>query len=502
MTARRTRLLLAGLTALIAFAALAPSAGAHPLGNFSVNRLSEVSVSADAARVHYILDQAEIPTFQDLQRFDSDDNGEITGAERAPLIGEKLAEIESGLRLAADGRAVALEQEGAAALSFPDGQGGLVTTRFELDFVAPLEAGATEVVLTDATYEDRVGWKAIRVIPGEGTAVDSSVPATDPTDGLRAYPEALLSSPPDMSEATFGVAPGDGTVTAPDGEVAGATTTDRGQDGFAGALTSSDASGWMALVLLLAALGWGALHALSPGHGKSMVAAYLVGSRGTAKHAAILGITVTITHTAAVFALGLVTLFASAYILPEDLYPWLGVLSGVLVMVVGLNVMRTRYRRWRAIRADLVAHDHSHAHDYSAGHSHDHDHDHTHGHGHGGHSHSHAPPDKVTMKSLIALGVSGGIVPCPSALVVLVAAISQHRVGLGMALITAFSIGLAATLTAIGILVLYGRRLYARVGAERRMFGGRIAGALPALSALLIVFAGTLITLRALPGLG
>jgi ABC-type nickel/cobalt efflux system permease component RcnA len=221
------------------------------------------------------------------------------------------------------------------------------------------------------------------------------------------------------------------------------------------------------------------LHALSPGHGKTMVAGYLVGARGTPRHAVILGLTVTATHTIAVFALGLVTLAASQYILPEQLYPWLGVLSGLLVVCIGCSVMRSRFNRWRALRAQQSgdAHDHSH-------------------------HHQHAPEGPITMRSLIGLGVSGGIVPCPSALVVLIAAISQHRVGLGMALILAFSLGLAATLTAVGLAVVWGGRGIRRLGLERRIFGGRIAGVLPAASATLIVLAGTLITLKAIPQVG
>jgi ABC-type nickel/cobalt efflux system permease component RcnA len=285
-------------------------------------------------------------------------------------------------------------------------------------------------------------------------------------------------------------------------------TTNRGLDGFAGTLTSSNDHGWLILLLFAAAFGWGALHALSPGHGKSMVAGYLVGSRGTPRHAAILGLTVTVTHTFAVFALGLVTLFASQYVLPEDIYPWLGVVSGLMVVAIGLAVMRSRFRRWRAMRARVAheqGHQHRHGHAHDDGHSHRPGHEHRHSHEpEQDHAHSHAPPagQPLSMRTLLALGVSGGAIPCPSALVVLIAAISQHRVGLGMALIFAFSLGLAATLTAVGLAVLYGGRLMERLRPERRLFGARFAGALPALSATIIVVAGTLITLRAIPEVG
>jgi nickel/cobalt exporter len=492
---RGRTLLRRALAATLALAALGcagfpGSASAHPLGNFTVNHLSQVRISQGAVELHYILDQAEIPTFQEIQRFDADGDGAIAGSERGPLLAAKLAEIAPDLKLRVDGRQVPLGTPHDSSLEFPRGQGGLSLTRVEATFTAAIPAAARRVELRDETYSDRVGWKAIQVQPGEGTSVRSSVPESDPTGGLRAYPVQLLQSPPDQSEASFEVSPGSGQVLAPDGQSSGPVTTDRAQDGFAGALTSGNAHGALILLLLGSAFIWGALHALSPGHGKTMVAGYLVGSRGRPRDAALLGLTVTITHTSAVFALGLITLAASAYVLPEDIYPWLGVASGAMVIAIGLWAIWTRLRRWRTLRADSGHDEHHHG-------------GHTHSHGGHPHTHSHPEPEApITTRSLIALGISGGIVPCPSALVVLVAAISQHRLGLGMVLILAFSIGLAATLTAVGLAVLHGGRLLTRMRPERLMFGGRIAGALPALSATLIVLAGTLITLRAIPQLG
>jgi len=478
---RRGRIAALCVAAAIAGSALAPSgASAHPLGNFSVNHLSQVRISDGRAELHYILDQAEIPTFQEAQQFDTNGDGKVTGAETGPLLRAKLAEIAPDLSLTADGRPLPLGKPRNATISFPPGQSGLLLTRVEADFDAALPAGTSRVEVHDQTYLGRVGWKEIEVLPGAGTDVRSNVGATDPTNGLRSYPQDLLSSPPDVRSGSFTVSPGSGQVTAPKGPDGGQTTTNVALDGFANTLASSNDHGWLLLLLFGAAFGWGALHALSPGHGKSMVAGYLVGSRGTPRHAAILGLTVTVTHTFAVFALGLVTLFASQYILPEDLYPWLGVISGVMVVTIGLTVMRSRFRRWRRARAEANAHAHQHD-----------------------HSHSHAPSDQpLTMRTLLALGVAGGAVPCPSALVVLIAAISQHKIGLGMGLIFAFSLGLAATLTVVGLAVLHGGRLVARLRPERSIFGSRLIGALPAASASIIILAGTLITLRAIPQVG
>jgi nickel/cobalt transporter (NicO) family protein len=463
---------------LAAGAALTASpALAHPLGNFTTNQLAQVRIDDGQAGVHYVLDQAEIPTFQQIQRFDASGNGTIEGAERRPLLNSDLAEISSGLELTADGEPLRLTPRRDAQLSFPPGQGGLLLTRIEVDFTAPLSHDVRRVALVNGAFPGRIGWHAIQILPGSGTDVTSSVPATDPTDALRSYPQDLLSSPPDDLEASFEVRAGSGEISAPPGLDGGASTENRALDGFANSLAGGDSRGLLILLLLAAAFGWGALHALSPGHGKAMVAGYLVGSRGTPRHAVILGLTVTATHTAAVFALGLVTLAASEYVLPEDLYPWLGVASGLMVVAIGFTVMRSRLRRWRSLRGLDGGHSHSH-----------------------GHSGGHGEP--LTMRGLIGLGVSGGLVPCPSALVVLIAAISQHRVGLGIVLIGAFSLGLAATLTAVGLGVIWGGRALKHLRLERRVFGGRLGGALPAVSASVIVLAGTLITLRAIPQLG
>ena len=442
------------------------AAHAHPLGNFSVNHLTKVTVSSDRIDARYILDQAEIPTFQERG---------LSGAE---VLARKRAEVARDLQVEVDGRAVPLRAAGAAQISFPAGQGGLKVTRVEIPLAARVR-DPRRVVLRDDTFEGRAGWKAIVAAPGRGTAVRATAPSGDPTDGLRRYPQGALDAPVDQREARFAVRPGGGTLEAPAAPGAGVTTTDRGSDGFAGVFSDAASGDSVLLLLLLAAFGWGALHALSPGHGKAMVAAYLIGTRGTARHAVGLGATVTVTHTIGVFALGVVTLALSQYILPEDLYPWLTLVSGLLVVLVGLGVLRSRFRAARAARA------HQHAH------HHGHEHHHHHGHEHGGHSHL---PDQVTWKGLIAMGAAAGLIPCPSALVVLLGAIAQHQVTLGLLLIVAFSAGLAMTLTALGLAVVFGRRALARVAVP-----AAVTTALPALSALVIVGVGFVLAAQAIP---
>ena len=428
----------------------APGASAHPLGNFSVNHLSTVRISEDEVRVRYILDQAEIPTVQER------------GLSRAEVLERKLGEVQRRLALLVDGRRVGLDSAGAPRLTFPSGAGGLPTTRLELPLRAEVRH-VRRVELRDETFPGRVGWKAIVSAPGEGTAVRTGAPSGDPTDGLRRYPDDLLSSPLNRRTAAFSVEPGAGTLVAPRGEGGSFAETRSEADGFAGLFEDAASGQGVLALLLLAAFGWGALHALSPGHGKAMVAAYLVGARGTARHAVALGATVTVTHTIGVFALGVVTLALSQYVLPEDLYPWLTLVAGLMVLVIGAGVLRSRLRK--------VRHSHPHA-----------------------HHHSHAP-DALGWRGLIGMGTAAGLIPCPSALVVLLAAISQHEIALGLLLITAFSLGLAGTLTALGLAVVYARKLI-----PPRVAAGRLAAALPAASALLIVGVGCVLTVKAVPG--
>jgi len=242
---------------------------------------------------------------------------------------------------------------------------------------------------------------------------------------------------------------------------------DRVADSGFASLVGRDRLGfWVIVASLGAALFWGMAHALSPGHGKTIVTAYLVGQRGTPRHAALLGLIVTATHTVGVFALGAVTLVLSRFIVPEQLYPWLNFVSGVLVVLIGASVLRSRWRQRRT---------------------------HTHEHGHHHHDYEHG----LSRRSLVAVGVSGGLLPCPSALVVLLAAITLHRVAFGMLLVVAFSAGLALTITGIGLAAVLARGAFRRVS-----FDGRAVSLLPTVSALVIVAAGLLMTFHALPRVG
>lgn len=237
----------------------------------------------------------------------------------------------------------------------------------------------------------------------------------------------------------------------------------RAGSGFASLIDTDDLTVPVILASLLLAFGFGAIHALEPGHGKTFVAAYFVGVRGTVRQALGLGAIVALTHTIGVLTIGMVILFGSQYILPERLYPWLSLTSGLMILALGIRLLAARAGGWRAVRrfASVTRRE--------ADHPHDHGHGHTHG-------HSHEPtPDAPPWKSLLALGLADGLTPSPSALVVLLAAVSLDRMGLGVLLIVAFSIGLAAVLTLVSLALLYSRRVLEWLGQRRGTINGETA---------------------------
>ena len=462
---------------LIAVAVLAAPAkvSAHPLGNFTINHYSRVQPSGDRVYVLYVLDMAEIPTFRERQTSDTLEEYGTATARR----------VSHQLELVVDGQRASLTPvEHAIALA--PGVGGLKTLRFQLVLRTDrITRGDAPLSLSyrDTTFPGRIGWKEVVVAPAGGAELTSSSALSESISGeLLAYPKNLLQSPPDVTTATASFEPGANAWPVPGvasqdalaQRVAVRTPTD---GGFASLVAEKDLGLGFVLLSLVIALFWGAAHAFSPGHGKAIVAGYLIGTRGRVRDALMLGVIVTVTHTAGVFALGGVTLLLSAFIVPEQLYPWLNLVSAVLVVGVGLTILRWRIRVWR--RGTPLGHVHSDGHSHGHGHSHDHDHDH----GTGGRA------------GLLGIGISAGIIPCPTALVVLLAAISLQRVGYGLVLILAFSLGLAIAVTSIGLVAVLARRTFSRMS-----FDGGLVRALPAVSAVVVLGLGVAMTLRAVPG--
>jgi ABC-type nickel/cobalt efflux system permease component RcnA len=530
--------------AFAVFASLIPrEAQAHPLGNFTINHYSRLEFADEKARIDYVLDFAEIPTFQQKGKLDPNEDSKLSDAEARAYLDARLPSLVENLHLRVGKEDLLLRVLDSSA-EYRPGQGGLPILRIEARLLADLpndweDHGAGHY--TDRTYEDHLGWREIVVKGGPGVAIKgSTAPSSGVSGELRKYPSDMLSSPLDVREATFTLIPGEGSFAdGPVGEAARNYSTSHysvKSNGYISEIYArldslisfTSPSLTVILISLLSALLWGALHAFTPGHGKTIVAAYLIGDRGTARHAAFLGLTVTLTHTLGVFALGGVAMYLSRYILPEALFPWLSVVSGLLVVVIGLSLLFSRSRglfgtgsgkaRHTKLRHAHGPHTHSHddhsytyarvAHSHSHGdheHSHEHVHsahshgDHEHTHAHGGLTHSHLPPDgsRAGIRSLVALGVSGGLVPCPAALVLLLSAISLGRLGFGMVLVVVFSMGLAVVLTGIGLLMVYARRSF-----ERYSFEARIPRFLPVASAAVISSVGLVIVLGAISQTG
>ena len=540
-TAKRRRAPLTVFVSVLCIIGLAAGAAfGHALGNFTINHFARLNIGDERIAVRYVIDMAEIPALQELQSADGRGNGTPTSEELDEYLKRAAAVYADGLLLTVDGARLPLETVNQQ-IGLPAGSGGLQTLRIELDYkTAPLRLDAEKIQrlrFEDTNQRDRLGWREIVVAPSAAVAVfDSTAYSNGVTDELKAYPENLTAAPLNESVATLSFikgelpanavalrprdtnsvgttlngsnAPANGaeqptTSGKPSEFVFGSSTIDRTRDRLTELISVPTLTPLVALFGLLFALVLGGLHAMSPGHGKTIVGAYLVGSRGTAKHAAFLGLTVTITHTLGVFALGLITLFASQYILPETLFPVLSFVSGAIVLGIGLNLF---VRRLRGAIGGATHQHGEHDHDPEHAHHHEHglsDHQHTsdpllpHSHG-GGVAHTHLPPGAdgapVTWRSLLALGISGGLLPCPSALVVLLSAISLHRVGYGLLLVTAFSVGLAATLTAVGLAFVYAGRFLKRENGVVN----RLTRILPILSSFVIACAGALICIESL----
>lgn len=475
------------LFGLILMLAGASAALAHPLSDFSVNHYSRLEIEQSKVKLRAVLDMAEIPTFQESNVIDSDKNGALSGEELSAYAEKITPEYLSNLTLAVDGQPIELRAV-TKNISLPIGSGNLPTLRVEWDVVGDLPVSTSAVNrlrFENKNNAERVGWNEIVVGSVAGIGIfDSTAFGSGITEELKAYPQETLSSPLTERAAelsfTAGAVPPTGKILQNrDGHV----YTPVEKDKFAELIAVPEITPTIILFGLLVAFGLGAAHALSPGHGKAVVGAYLVGSKGTPKHAVFLGMTVTITHTLSVFALGIIALFASEYILPERLLPILSFLSGLMVLVIGLTLFKNR------LLAILGYQGNGH-HAHGAENLHDHD-DLTENftHTHGGSTHSHVPPKKVTWGNLLALGISGGLLPCPSALVLMLAAIAKERVGYGLVLTFVFSLGLAATLTAVGLIFLYGGKFFDSPALSEN----RLVKALPVFSAFVIACVGAVI---------
>jgi nickel/cobalt transporter (NicO) family protein len=536
------------LVAVLAGAGLAllplAAAGAHPLGNFTVNHYAGLRVAPDRIRIDYVVDLAEIPAFQARQQIDGDGDGRVSDAEAQTWRERRCDQLAGGLRLSVDGRDVRPSPVGAG-LSFPPGAGGLPTLRLECSLVAVPGTGPGTHTLgfADGNDAERVGWREISAIGEGATLTASDVPTGSASARLTRYPSGALTAPLRQDSAHVTYRRGPAAPATADRDPAAAASgprplgTDRVTALLAAFVSRRRLTAGIAVAAIAAALVLGAVHALAPGHGKSIMAAYLLGARGRLRQALTVAATVTITHTAGVLALGL-ALTASSALAPERCYPWLGLASGLLLTGLGVTLLRR------------ARHRHPHAHD-------------DHGHGSPGHHHaagvgdrgdrsdgaagephtvgahaagphaagphaagahaagphaagphaaeqdaegsraegsraegSRAEEPRAHRRGLVAMGFVGGLSPSPSALVVLLAAIALHRTWFGLLLVGAYGAGMSAALTGTGLLLSRTQGILAARLAHRRAPVEWLSRAVPAGAGAIVLLGGLLLAAR------
>ncbi|MFJ9587662.1 nickel transporter [Streptomyces acidicola] len=554
----------------------ASAASAHPLGNFTVNRYDGLVAASGTLRVLHIEDLAEIPATQAEPAIE--EQGMEKWAEARCATAARDSEVTVG------GKDVALAVGSSRAEERP-GQAGLTTLRVECGLTAPLPDRATSVRF-QAAVDSGPGWREVTARGDRMTLTESDVPETSVSRQLTSYPKELLSSPEDTASASLQMRPGGPALAADEDDAPGASILPRGADRWTKALDDlvarQDLSIGFAALALGIAVFLGAMHAMAPGHGKTIMAA-TAAARGNATFRDVLPmiVSVTITHTLGVVALGL--LIAAGSSAAPSVITWLGIASGLLVMAAGVSLVRRAVLNRKLMRqhahdqhdhdhthhhdeqdhhehadapaheperalvlahahADGASHTHEHAppkaralahshvpehalatahrHDHDHGHTHDHDHDHPHNHDHehdhshdrkrtlfggtiththGGFAHSH--PVAPTVRGTILLGFAGGLVPSPSAVVVLVGAAALGKAWFGLVLVLAFGVGLALTLTGVGFAVVRAGDGMTRLLDRRPRLAGGPAVALlrrtvPLVSALVVVALGAGLVLK------
>ncbi|MGW3170616.1 nickel transporter [Streptomyces sp. NPDC001153] len=455
-------------------------ASAHPLGNFTVNRYDGLVAAPGQLRIDHVEDLAEIPATQagpDLQRLGT-----------AQWARQRCARAAEDSRLTVDGRTATLTAVGSSARLRP-GQAGLHTLRVECRLTAPLPRGATVTLgFHSAEATGGPGWREITARGDRMTLTGTDVPGTSVSHELTTYPKDLLSSPADTTTASVRLRPGGPALAEERQAEPGAAILPRGADRWTRALDDLVARhdltvGFAALALLVAVV-LGAMHALAPGHGKTLMAAAAAARGGRARLRDVLPLaaSVTVTHTLGVVALGLLVTAGSAA--TPSVIAWLGIAGGALVLAAGANLVR---RVWP------TRHPHPHP-----GHTHSHG-GHTHTHTHGGHTHTH--PTAPTLRGTLLLGFAGGLVPSPSAVVVLVGAAALGKAWFGLLLVVAYGAGLALTLTAAGFAVVrlgsgVSRVLERRPRWTAHPVTGLVRRSVPLASALVVMALGAGLVLK------
>ncbi|MFB6872151.1 nickel transporter [Streptomyces sp. NPDC056323] len=480
---------------------------AHPLGNFSLNHYDGLRFVPDGIEDTAVVDSAEIPTAQDEQATDRDRDGRVSAAEAAARAKARCAELAGRTRVSAGGEALDWHV-GRTSLTYGKGAAGLSIARLTCVLRADADlSGPADVTFASGAEAARTGWKEITAVGSGVRLVDSSVPARSSSDALRSYPtggDGGRSS--DVVDARIRTEPGatgaGGGAGAAGSRLPGAApAVDRGAILFpaleyrlTGLTSGRDLTVPVGLFAVLLTMLLGAGHAALPGHAKLAVAACLARKEGGVRAAFAVGATVTVTHTAGVLAVGLV-LTAGGGFLGERLLGWLGAVSGAVIAVLGTGLVVTAVRALRTGRP--ASHSHGHRHGHGHGHSHGHGHGHSHGHAHG-HHHDHGRSRRTGLPALLGVGLAGGLVPSPSALVVLLGAVALSRTFFGVLLVVGYGVGMALTLTSAGLLLAGGSNRLAVLGERRLPALRRCTPYMSVLTALAVLAVGIGLTVRSL----
>ncbi|MFD9333809.1 nickel transporter [Streptomyces sp. NPDC060028] len=499
-----------------------PTAQAHPLGNFSVNHYDGLRLSHDRIEDTAVVDSAEIPTAQDEEATDADRDGTVSPAEAADRAAERCARLAGRTRISVGGERIAWKV-GRSTLTYGKGAAGVPVARLTCALRAAADLSRpADVSFASGADVARAGWKEITAVPGDRVRLaESSVPSKSPSDVLRRYPRDGDEQPLAVAGAELrtrpgvdGAAPGAPGPGKPDG-VPAARALDRGtvlfpalEHRLTGLTAGRDLTLPVGLLAVLLTLLLGAGHAALPGHAKLAVAACLARREGGVRAALAVGTTVTATHTAGVLAMGLI-LTAGGGFVGEQLLAWLGAISGAMIAALGTVLAVTAVRALRTGRPPSHWHhghshgdapgetpEHTHAHTHAQGHRHDHG-DHGH-HTHENDSREGKRPRRTGLPALLGVGLAAGLVPSPSALVVLLGAIALSRTFFGVLLVVGYGLGMALTLTAAGLLLSGGGSRFAALGERRLPSLRRYTRYATVLTALAVLGVGVSLALRSL----
>jgi ABC-type nickel/cobalt efflux system permease component RcnA len=510
---RRLAAVGAGIVVVLLLPALV---AAHPLGNFTINHYAGVRIETDRILLDVVIDQAEIPAFQARLGFDTDGDGELSAVE---IDGGRVAacrRLAPSLDLRVDGARAALELT-EAGLAFPPGVGGLSTMRevcgFTTSLASPIAAGSL-IAFADGSSSERLGWREV-VIEGSGVTVAAAhgeLRSWSVSRRLTVYPTTLLAqaladrdvavtatpggpilAPLDLPDAASLPGSGDSSSTTPATPIRSGVVPGGVSGGeLPSIFRSADLTPLVLLLSVLTAAALGAGHALTPGHGKTLMAAYLVGTRGTPLHAAGLGLSVAVSHTLGILALAGLVVGAQGVLPPDVVVKTTPVIAAVSIVAIGGWMLSGEARRRRRRRAAASEHDRAHA----SGVAHEHEHEHE----HGGIRHSHLPAggSTISWRTLFVLGLAGGLIPSASALLILLGSLAAGRPAFGLVLVVAFGLGMALVMGGIGLALVVARGWLDRVEAASPL--GRVGAHMPLVASFLVLGLGLYLTVQAVVG--